>query len=74
MKPFTFIAIEFKNASDTIQHTEAAGGETILLTGRYYMVSEAEAVRIAQADIELAYLCEHDAEDGTARIMTIPVN
>ena len=74
MKPVTFNAIEFKTAGDALQHTEADGGEAILLADRYYVVSEAEAVRIAQADFEFAYLCEHDAEDGTPRIMTIPVN
>lgn len=74
MKPFTFNAIPFKTAGDAFQHTDAAGGEAILLGGRCYVVSEAEAVRIAQADIGFAYLCEHDAADGGYRIMTIPVN
>jgi len=74
MKTFTFKAIEFTTARDALQHTEAAGGEAILLGGRHYVVSEDEAVRIARADIEFAYLCEHDAEDGTSRIVTIPVN
>lgn len=74
MKNFTFKAIEFKTARDALQHIEAAGGEAILLDGRCFAVSEEEAVRIAQADIEFAYLCEHDADDGEYRIFTIPVN
>lgn len=74
MKTFTFKAIEFKTARDALQHTEAAGGEAILLDARYFVVSEREAVRIAQADIEFAYLCEHDVDGGDYRIFTIPVN
>lgn len=74
MKSFTFNAIPFKTAGDALQQADAAGGEAILLGGRCYVVSEAEAVRIAQADIEFAYLCEHDAADGTSRIVTVPVN
>lgn len=74
MKTFTFKAIEFKTAGQALQHTEAAGGAAILLDGRYFVVTEDEAVRIAQANVEFAYLCEHDAEDGEYRIFTIPVN
>jgi hypothetical protein len=64
MPNITFKAIEFQTAREALQHTEAAGGEAILLGRHFFVVSEDEAVRIAQADIEFAYLCEHDAEDG----------
>ena len=74
MKNIQFKAIEFPSASEALQHTEVEGGEAILLGRRYFVVSEAEAVRMAQADVEFAYLCEHDAEDSPFRIMTIPVN
>ena len=74
MKNIHFKAIEFPSASEALQHIEVEGGEAILLGRRYFVVSEAEAVRMAQADVGFAYLCEHDAEDGAYRIMTIPVN
>jgi hypothetical protein len=72
MKNIQFKAIEFASASEALQHTEVEGGEAILLGRRYFVVSEAEAVRMAQADVEFAYLYEHDSEDGVCRIMTIP--
>ncbi len=74
MKDFTFKAIEFQTARDAIQHTEAAGGEAILLGARNFVVTRDEATRVAIAGIEFAYLVPHETPDGDYRIFTIPVN
>jgi len=74
MHDFTFKAIKFDTAGDAIQHTEAAGGEAILLDGEYFVVTEDEAIRIAATGIEFAYLVQQEMPDGEYRIMTIPVN
>jgi len=75
MKTITFQAIEFDSAGEAIQYTDADGrGRAIRLNGRNYVVEEAEAVRLAAAGVEFAYLCDHEMPDGTHRIVTIPVN
>ncbi len=74
MPTITFKAIEFDTAGDALQHTEAAGGEAILLDGRNFVMSQDEADRIAAAGIEFAYLVHHEMPDGEYRIMTIPMN
>ncbi len=74
MKTITFKAIEFDTAANALQHTEAAGGEAILLDGRNYVMTRDEAHRIAAAGVEFAYLVQHEMPDGEYRIMTIPVN
>jgi len=75
MKTITFQAIEFDSAGEAIQYTDADGrGRAIRLNGRNYVVEEAEAVRLAAASVEFAYLCDHEMPDGTHRIVTIPVN
>lgn len=74
MKNSTFKGIEFETAGDALQHTEAAGGEAILLGHQYFVVTKDEAIRIAAADVEFAYLVQHEMPDGDYHIMTIPVN
>ena len=74
MNTIHFHAIEFDTAGDAIQHTEAAGGEAILLDGRNFVMTQDEATRIAAAGVEFAYLVQHEMPDGEYRIMTIPVN
>ena len=74
MKTIHFHAIEFDTAGDAIQHTEAAGGEAILLDGRNFVMTNNEAVRVAAAGVEFAYLVQHEMPDGEYRIMTMPVN
>lgn len=70
-----FKAIEFDNASEAIQHTEASGcGHAILLDGRNLVIDQVDADRIAAAGVEFAYLCDHELPDGSHRIVTIPVN
>ncbi len=68
-------AIEFETASEAIQHMYADGrGEAVLLDGKYLNVAKANCDRLAAADIEFAYLCDHKMPDGSHRIVTIPVN
>ena len=74
MPTITFKAIEFDNAHEAIQHTEAAGGEAILLDGRNFVMTQAEVTRVGAAGVEFAYLVNHEMPDGEQRIMTIPVN
>jgi hypothetical protein len=74
MHDITFKAIEFETAGDAIQHTEAAGGEAIVLDGRNFVMTEAEVLRLGAAGTEFAYLVNHEMPDGEQRIMTIPVN
>jgi hypothetical protein len=74
MPTITFKAIEFDTAHEAIQHTEAAGGKAILLDGRNFVMTQAEADRLAAARSEFAYLVNHEMPDGEQRIMTIPVN
>ena len=70
----TFQAIEFPSAFEALQHTEAAGGQAVLLDGRNFVMTQAEADRVAAAGVEFAYLVQHEMPDGDWRIMTIPVN
>jgi hypothetical protein len=74
MTTIHFHAIEFDTAHEAIQHTEAAGGEAILLDGRNFVMTQAEVTRVGAAGVEFAYLVNHEMPDGEQRIMTIPVN
>jgi hypothetical protein len=74
MHEITFNAIEFPSVFEALQHTEAEGGEAVLLDGRNFVMTQSEADRIAAAGIEFAYLVDHEMPDGEYRIMTIPVN
>ena len=74
MKSITFKALEFESASAALEHTEAAGGQTILLDARNFVMTDDEVVRIGAAGVEFAHLVQHEMPDGDYRIMTIPVN
>lgn len=75
MKTITHQTIEFDTAGEAIQYTDADDrGRAVRLNGRNCVVEEAEAVRLAAAGVEFAYLCDHEMPDGTHRIVTIPVN
>jgi len=74
MTSITFRGIEFDSAGEALQHTEAAGGQAILIDGRNFVMTEAEVTRIATAGVEFAHFVEHETADGVYRIMTIPVN
>jgi len=74
MKAITFRGVEFDSAGKALQHSEAAGGQAILLDARNFVMTEAEVTRIATAGVEFAHLVEHETADGVYRIMTIPVN
>ena len=41
------------------------GVESILLDGKWLVVTSHEADRLAKARIEFAYLCDHEMPDGT---------
>lgn len=75
MKTMTIRAIEYDNASEAIQHMDAAGwGEAITIGGKYLVVEQAEANRLATAGVEFAYLHDHEMPDGSHRLITVPVN
>jgi hypothetical protein len=68
-------AIEFDNAHEAIQWTDASGrGQAITVGGRYLVVEPSEADRLARAGVEFAYLHDHELPDGSHRIVTVPVN
>ncbi|HKQ48615.1 MAG TPA: hypothetical protein VJZ71_11140 [Phycisphaerae bacterium] len=71
-----FEAIEFDTADEALQHFCASGyGDAVItLSGKSYVIRQAEADRLAAAGCEFAYLCDHEMPDGTFRIMTVPVN
>jgi hypothetical protein len=74
-KNVTISGIEFPNANEAIQHTEASGrGSAISIGDKVLVVEQAEADRLAIAGVEFAYLVDHEMPDGSHRIMTIPVN
>ncbi len=64
MQTITFKAIEFDTAFEALQHTEAAGGEAVLLDGRNFVMTQAETDRIAAAGFEFAHLVQHEMPDG----------
>lgn len=67
--------MEFADANEAIQHTEASGrGEAISVGGKVLVVEQAEADRLTSIGVEFAYLVDHEMPDGSHRIMTIPVN
>ena len=74
MSAITFQAIEFPNAVEALQHTEAARGTAVLLDGRTFVMTQDEADRVTGAGIEFAYLVQHEMPAGDYRVMTIPVN
>jgi len=68
-------AVEYSNADEAIQHMDAAGwGEAISIAGKYLVVEQEEADRLAAMGIEFAYLHNYEMPDGEHRIMTVPVN
>ncbi len=67
--------IEFDNANDALQETNASGrGQVILVGGKYLVVEPAEAERLETAGLPFAHVCDHEMPDGSFRIVTIPVN
>ena len=70
----TIEAIEFDSAPEALQHADASGREAILLGDKTLVVTRREADRLAKAGTEFAYLCQHEAADGTCRIMAVPMN
>ena len=75
MKTIEFHAIEFDNAAEALQHTEASGfGRAIFCDGKYLVVEEDELERIETEGVQFALVVDHEMPDGSFRIMTIPVN
>jgi hypothetical protein len=52
----------------------AVGRRAVLLQSRNWVVTAAEADRLAAAGVSFAYLCEHVTPDGQYGVMTVPVN
>ena len=68
-------AIECRTAREALDTARESGcGDAILLNGKHYAVFRAEAERLAAAGVEFAYLHEVTLEDGTRRIVTVPIN
>jgi hypothetical protein len=74
MTTITFKGLKFESAGDALQHTEAAGGQAVLLDAGNFVMAETEVTRLAAAGVEFAYLVQHEMPDGDFQIMTIPVN
>jgi len=69
-----FRGIECENACEAMQHADAEGGKPIRLAGRYFVVAEEEAERLAADGVSFAFLSDHALRDGTYRLVTVPVN
>ena len=63
------LAAEFENAREAIRHVNTLGDHAILVGGRYFCAPQAEIDKLKAADIEFAYLVDHNGQT-----MTIPVN
>lgn len=76
MKTIHIEGIEFANANEAIQHTYASGrGEAITVGGKYLVVEQAEADRLAAAGVAFAYLHVIDHPDHPhGLVVTVPVN
>ena len=62
--------IEFDSAHEAIQFTDASGrGEAITVGGKFLVVDQTEADRLAATGVSFAYLHDHKG-----RIVTVPVN
>jgi hypothetical protein len=69
-----FTGIEMGSDDEAIQYADAGGGVAISVAGGSFVVTGAEAERLAEAGVEFAYLCDHEMPDGSHRIVTVPVN
>jgi hypothetical protein len=69
-----FTGIEMGSDDEAIQYADAGGGVAISVAGGSFVVTRAEAERLAEAGVEFAYLCDHEMPDGSHRIVTVPVN
>jgi hypothetical protein len=68
-------AIECRTAREALDTARASGcGDAILLNGQHYALFRAEAERLELAGVEFAYLHEVTLEDGSHRIVTVPIN
>jgi hypothetical protein len=64
--------IEFKNACEAIQHADNDGepqGKAITIGGKFLVVQQAEADRIAAMGVSFAYI-----NDCNGRVVTVPIN
>jgi len=68
-------AIECRTAREALDTASESGcGDAVLLNGKHYAIFRAEAERLETAGVEFAYLHEITLEDGSRRIVTVPVN
>ena len=68
-------AIECRSAREALDTARESGcGDAILLNGKHYAIYRAEAERLAAAGVAFAYLHEITLEDGSRRIVTVPIN
>jgi hypothetical protein len=68
-------ATEFPTANEAIQEAAASGfGVALRLRGRFFVMAEEEADRLAAAGVRFSYLGEHALADGSFVLMTVPVN
>ena len=68
-------ATEFETAHEAIAWADAEDRKAIRVQGMNLVVEENEALRLASAGVEFAYLHDAVLADGkTHRIVTVPVN
>ncbi len=68
-------AIECRSAHEALATAQKSDcGDAILLGGKHYAIFRAEAERLETAGVEFAYLHEITLEDGSRRIVTVPIN
>lgn len=68
-------AIECRTAREALDTARNSGcGDAILLNGKHYAIFRADAERLAAAGVQFAYLHEITLEDGSRRIVTVPIN
>lgn len=69
-----FKGIECNDVWEAMQQADIEGGKPIRLAGRYFVVVEQEAERLAADGVSFAFLSVHTLRDGTYRLVTVPVN
>jgi len=68
-------AIECRSARQALDTARDSGsGHAILHNGKHYAIFRAEAERLETAGVDFAYLHEITLEDGSRRIVTVPIN
>ena len=68
---------QFGTTDEAIQHTYASGrGVVVSVDGidGYLVVEQGVADKLAESGVLSAYFFDHDMQDGTSRIVSVPIN